>query len=216
MGAEFKGRTHPIHYYTEEQLETEVICEVCTLHYAIYGVFGYCPDCGTHNSLQILTKNAELIDKQVVLAENIEDNDELAEHLVADALENAVSAFDAFGREACRVYGVKATNPQKAENLSFQNLSRVDAQIRQLFGFRLSDALVTSDWNFIIQCFQKRHLLAHRMGVVDQQYIDITGDRRAVIGRKITVEPVEVRVLASRIQTLGQHLISNLQLQGRS
>lgn len=46
----------PIRYYREKQLETEVVCHNCTLKYAIYGVFGWCPDCGTHNSLQILTK----------------------------------------------------------------------------------------------------------------------------------------------------------------
>jgi hypothetical protein len=44
------GRPHPIRYYREKQLETEVICDHCTLRYAIYGAFGFCPDCGVHNS----------------------------------------------------------------------------------------------------------------------------------------------------------------------
>jgi hypothetical protein len=38
----------PIRYYREKRLETEVICDNCTLRYAIYGVFGWCPDCGLH------------------------------------------------------------------------------------------------------------------------------------------------------------------------
>src|SRR5260221_4993003 len=53
---------HPIYHYQEGQLETDVICDVCTLRYAIYGVFAFCPDCGTHNSLQILQKNLEVVD----------------------------------------------------------------------------------------------------------------------------------------------------------
>lgn len=210
MSVDFQGRKHPIHYYTEDQLETEVVCELCTLHYAIYGVFGCCPDCGVHNSLQILTKNIELVAKQITLAENIEDNEELAGYLVADSLENAVSAFDGFGRETCRVHAAKAADPTQAENLSFQSLIRADSRLYRNFGFKLSDALASSDWDFVIRCFQKRHLLAHRMGVVDQQYLDATGDPNAVVGRKIIVSPDEVRTLANHIQKLGQFMIGHL------
>jgi len=90
---------HPISYYREKKLETEVVCDNCTLRYAIYGVFGWCPDCGTHNSFQILTKNLELAKKELALAEKAEKD--LAEHLIGDALENVVSAFDGFGRQLC-------------------------------------------------------------------------------------------------------------------
>jgi hypothetical protein len=56
-----RGTPLPIKYYREQKVETEVICENCTLRYAIFGVFGWCPDCGAHNSFQILTKNFELV-----------------------------------------------------------------------------------------------------------------------------------------------------------
>jgi hypothetical protein len=91
--------SHPIRYYREKQLETEVVCDGCTLRYAIYGVFGWCPDCGAHNSLQILGKNLELAGKELALAESVDK--ELADHLIGDALENVVSAFDGFRREVC-------------------------------------------------------------------------------------------------------------------
>jgi hypothetical protein len=90
------GIPHPIQYYREKELETHVVCSNCTLRYAIYGVFGWCPDCGVHNSLQILAKNLELAQKEIALADAADG--ELAAHLVGDALKNAVSAFDGFGR----------------------------------------------------------------------------------------------------------------------
>lgn len=99
----------PIRYYREKKLETEVLCDKCTLRYAIYGVFGWCPDCGVHNSLQILAKNLELANKELKLAETAEA--ELANHLIGDALENVVSAFDGFGREVCS---------KKASDVSFR------------------------------------------------------------------------------------------------
>ena len=60
-----RSAPQPIRYYRERELETHVVCDHCTLRYAIYGVFAWCPDCGVHNSLQILTKNLELAAKEV-------------------------------------------------------------------------------------------------------------------------------------------------------
>ena len=57
------GLQPPIRYYRESQLETEVVCANCTLRYSVYGVFAFCPDCGQHNSLQILGKSLEMVGK---------------------------------------------------------------------------------------------------------------------------------------------------------
>ena len=58
------GTPIPLHRYAEKELETYVTCDQCTLEYAVYGVFGFCADCGKHNSLQILHKNLDLVPKQ--------------------------------------------------------------------------------------------------------------------------------------------------------
>jgi len=197
-----------IRHYHEKQLETEVVCDQCTLRYTIYGVFAFCPDCRTHNSAQILNKNLELAGKQIALAKQVDSD--MSAHLVADALENAVSSFDAFGREACRVYAAKASDPTKAEKLSFQNPNGVDTNVRQLFGIGLSAALLASDWSFVCRSFQKRHLLAHKMGVVDEAYIKATADPHAVEGRKVGIKPDEVLALLTHLKTLGAHLLSQL------
>ena len=89
----------PISYCYAKKLETDVVCDGCTLVYAVYGEFAFCPDCVSHNSLTILKKNLEFVGKMLTLAESQER--ELAERLVGDSLENLVSAFDGFGREVC-------------------------------------------------------------------------------------------------------------------
>ena len=62
------GPQPPIRYYRETQLETEVVCTHCTLRYSVYGVFAFCPDCGQHNSIQILAKNLEMVGKMLKMA----------------------------------------------------------------------------------------------------------------------------------------------------
>jgi hypothetical protein len=204
-----EGRPHPIRYLYEPRLETEVVCDGCTLRYAIYGVFAYCPDCGQHNSLQILEKNLELAGKQLALAATLDGD--LSAQLVADALENGVSAFDGFGREVCRVYAGKASNPTKAEAISFQNLAGAQKNVQALFGVDLASGLPATDlWDALCRCFQKRHLLAHSMGIVDEQYLQKTGDPHARAGRKVPLPPGEVSAMLGLTRTLGTHLATSL------
>jgi hypothetical protein len=203
-----EGRPHPIRYYREKQLETEVTCDHCTLRYAIYGAFGFCPDCGVHNSRQILEKNLELAKKQIALAGQVDAA--LADQLTGNALEDAVSSFDGFGRETCRVRSALSTAPPNAENVSFQNLTRARQLLRGLFGIDMASGVTADEWAFASRCFQKRHLLAHSMGVVDEAYLRATADPEAVLGRKVVIRPDEVRTLLTLLHKLGSDLLAQL------
>ncbi len=196
ISVKFKpGAPVPIRHYREKVLETEVVCDHCTLRYAIYGVFGWCPDCGIHNSLQILTKNLELARKQLVLADSQEK--ELAAHLIGDALENVVSAFDGFGREACAAKGA---------DIQFQNLAGARRRVLDSFQVDFADALEVDELDSVTRVFQKRHLLAHKMGVVDEDYLKKANDPAAIIGRIVTVSSLEVTAAIGIVETLGKRL----------
>src|SRR5262245_19670265 len=138
------GVPHPIRYYREKELETNVVCLSCTLHYSVFGVFAYCPDCAVHNSAQILDRNMELIRRQVSLAEAQNDSD-LSRHLLEDALENVVSAFDGFGRESCRIRASRSADPERSKNISFQHLPRAAKNLQRLFNVIVERASSHSD-----------------------------------------------------------------------
>jgi hypothetical protein len=208
------GRPMPIHHYRERQLETEVVCSNCTLRYSVYGVFAFCPDCGQHNSLQILDKNLEVVGKMLDLAAGAEK--ELADKLIENALEDCVSAFDGFGRELSRVYKENAADPARADKVSFQNLDGARSTILGLFRVDLSAQLTADEWQSAVRGFQKRHLVAHKMGVVDQDYITKTGDTQAVVGRKIGIGADEVRGLLQIISKVARSLSSDLEEAGKN
>jgi len=190
---------HPIRYYREKELETEVVCDQCTLRYAIYGVFGWCPDCGAHNSSQILGKNLELAKKQLALAAS--QGKDLAEHLVGDALENIVSAFDGFGREICE---------RKGTEIRFQSLSGARKRVQEVFGFDFAEGLAAGEWDTAGRVFQKRHLLAHKMGVIDDDYVQKAHDPGVIVGRKVRVTADEVAAAIGIVERLGGRLYAGL------
>jgi hypothetical protein len=169
----------------------------------VYGVFAFCPDCGQHNSLQILDTNLVIIGKLLDLAEGAEP--ELATKLVENALEDCVSAFDGFGRELCRIYMARSPTT-RLDRWTFQSLDAVRSNIQDFAGIDLSTLVPSSDWSAAVIGFQKRHLVAHKMGVVDQGYITKTGDIRYAIGRKVDISASEVRDLTRIIKVLAEHI----------
>ncbi|MGA7742819.1 MAG: hypothetical protein WBP56_20620 [Polyangia bacterium] len=203
------GRPVPIRYYREKALETCVTCGTCTLEYAIYGVFAFCPDCGVHNSEQILEKNLNLVAKQVEFLGKVEDGD-LRRHLLEDALENCVSSLDGFGRATCRVRADQSKAPEKCAHVSFQNLPKAARRMAELFGIDLVATVAPEKWAFAHRGFMKRHVVAHCAGVVDQQYIDETHDAAVVVGHKITLDAHEVSALAEATMEIGAALIRSL------
>lgn len=203
------GKPNPIFQYREKQLETNIVCNNCTLHYSVYGLFTFCPDCGDHNSLQILQKNLDLVRKQIALSETIIDSD-FRRHLIEDALENCVSSFDGFARESCRVRASFSTDIAQVQYISFQNLSKASSKLKTLFNIDFKGSVSRTEWNQCHIAFMQRHLLAHRSGVVDQQYLDETNDTSNILGRRISIRPDELLKLTNIIENLGRILLSTL------
>ena len=198
------GSPRPVRGYSEKALETELVCESCTLKYAIYGVFAFCPDCGAHNSRQILDKNLLLAEKQLDLSESVDGS--MSEQLRGDALENIVASFDGFGRKVCEVSAPRAANPDRALNISFQNLKRADEDLQRLHGTRLSTTVTVGEWTIAGRAFQKRHLLAHTMGIVDVDYIAATNDCSVPVGRKLVITKAEVLELLRVVRLMASGL----------
>lgn len=199
----------PIHRYKEKALETEVICGLCTLRYAIYGVFAFCPDCGQHNSLQILEKNLLLVGKMLGLSETVDCD--VREKLIENALEDCISAFDGFGRNVCQSTKKEGID-NKIVKISFQNIDGARTTLINTFRFDIANQVSAAEWQFAVRCFQKRHLFAHKMGVVDSEYLAKTDDRAAIVGRKVSLGADEVKTLLATIQKLAEGLTRLLDL----
>jgi hypothetical protein len=209
IGLSVTGRPHPIRHYREKALETILVCQDCSLRYAIYGVFGHCPDCRSHNSCQILDANLDLVGRMLDLAADAPDVD-LTTRLVENALEDCVSTFDAWGRATVAAFASCAAAPTETHAVSFQNLDRVRRRLHRLFGFEVASAIDENALKDLRRTFQKRHLFAHKMGVVDQEYVETADDSRAVVGRKITVTAAEVRSTCEHLRVFARQLLKHL------
>ena len=122
--------------------------------------------------------------------------------MIENCLEDAVSAFDGFGREHCRT---------TIANISFQNIVRARDRLANDHGVDISSGLSASEWSFVATQFQKRHLLAHTMGVVDQDFIDKTGIPSSMIGKKVQISQGDVSSLVIHLGQISKTLCAGIQ-----
>lgn len=199
IGITVKGKPTPITYYSEKELEEKVECKNCTLQYAIYGAFGYCPDCAEHNSQQIAEANFDLVNKILDLAK--ESPEDIKSKLIENGLEDCISAFDGFARERCR---------DRYPKLSFQNISVAKNKLEES-GINIAEGLDSFEWEFVVNQFQKRHLLAHKMGVIDEEYIKNTGSHPEQLGKKVSITENDVVSLIGHLKVIVSNLSKHVQ-----
>lgn len=200
IGITVKGKATPITYYSEKELEEKLVCSNCTLEYTIYGAFGFCPDCAEHNSQQIAVANFELVLKILELAKA--SPADIQAKLIENSLEDCISAFDGFARERCSTLYPK---------LSFQNIKHAKQKLESNSGIDISKGLDDTEWNFVVNQFQKRHLLAHKMGVIDEEYIKKTGISDDSLGKKAPISEEDVIDLIGLLQKVVFNLSTHVQ-----
>lgn len=207
LRVDYKNTNYPLAHYAERELETRLVCENCGLEYAVFGKFTYCPDCGVDNTLQILSANLDLVRKLLSQVKN-EENPDFREYLVQNALEDIVSGFDSFGRNCLKLL-TKGTEKSGVQ-VSFQNLVNSREIILHEFGYDIQAGLNAEDWSKVHRNFQKRHLVSHNDGIVDQVYLQLTNDSNAELGRKIILRLDDVDELIALIKKIAEGLKSGL------
>jgi len=203
-----KGAPIPLHVYSEKDLETYVTCANCSLKYAIYGFFAYCPDCGEPNPLQIFHENLKVIHKAIEWAKSVDPI--LAQYLIENSFEDCVSSFDGFGRELCHLHSAKSKFPDRVRKISFQNLESAKENFKMHFDIDLDHGLSREEWNIANMSFLKRHLLAHKLGIVDEDYIRRSGDTNATTGRKVRISYEDTLALIPIIEKLAGNMVESL------
>ena len=66
--------------------------------------------------------------------------------------------------------------------------------------------MTESDWKQLLAAFQKRHLLAHKMGVADGEYIFKTESSPEILGHKINISISELEQVMASLKTLGKKI----------
>lgn len=199
VDAALKGLKRPKFYYSETSQQNRYQCKACNSYQDILGVYGYCSNCMTANGVQMLQ------DKIDVVRERLKTTG-----AAANGLRDAVSDYDACGRWYAKklTTDIPLTKRRKGEmnGLAFHNLKKSATAMKDAFDIDVLRGMKQAETEFVNRMFCRRHVHEHNAGVVDQKYLEDSGDTTVPPGQALREQPGEVMRATEAIMQMARNL----------
>lgn len=174
-----------------ELLAHERTCDRCGCRFAFIGAAFFCPLCGINSADATFDQTITNMRRSIAALPEICANlgrdmaAEIQRVLLEKHLQDIVAAFQRVGESLYRdVTGTTA--PMNA----FQRLSGGtdgDTLWQTATGRSYESYVGASDRREMLIFFHRRHCLAHCNGIIDQRYLDQTGDSTVSLGQRIRI-----------------------------
>jgi uncharacterized Zn finger protein (UPF0148 family) len=196
---------------SKDQMALKIKCKECNAKYAVIGSAFFCPCCG-HNSadetfdnsikkIEDKIKNLSLI-KKAVEEISKDEAETTCRSIIETSLSEGVVAFQRF----CEVTFSQKSPGTKIKFNAFQNLEFGGQYWKDYYGESYYDWLAESDYDELNILFQKRHLLSHTEGIVDQKYIEKVENDNYKVGQRIVIKEKDVLKLLNLIKMIVSKL----------
>jgi hypothetical protein len=194
----------------EERQQSKIQCS-CYCSYDILGDFGLCPSCSKNNFLEVIAKKLDIFEEQ--FEEVKSGNKERADREIEwEKLTRCVSEFESLAN-TIRKYLANLPATKKRRNdlnrLSFQNIIQSSEKLLNWFDIDILKDISSDDKIFLNKMFNRRHVFIHLGGMVDQEYINKTGDKSVRVNEKIRFGSKEIKRLIPLIRKCSNNLIKD-------
>jgi len=203
-----------------EEWETEICCEKCGTHYSVIGSAYFCPCCGFNSAVNSFNDSLDSIEKMLeslremkaMLTDkyNADSAETMCRSMLESSIGDMVSAFQKFA--SCK-YDELSGKTSRVND--FQIVDKGSQLFEEETGKKYSDWLSAGELAFMKLMFQRRHLLEHNNGMVDQQYLNKSGDTSYSLGQRIIVKEADAHSLLAILRKLGSSIMK-LQVGGDS
>jgi RNA polymerase subunit RPABC4/transcription elongation factor Spt4 len=195
-----------------DPMALKITCPSCACRYAVIGAAYFCPACGHSAAEQVFEQTIVGIKAtlgaldQVRAAMPDRDTAETTVRIVIEnGLQNAVTAF----QRVVEAMFAELPAPPKARRNAFQNLTEGSTLWQKATGQGYHAHLDDPDLDRLGRAFQQRHLLAHRQGLVDEEYVTKSGDTRYRPGQRFVLRAEAVTEAVDLVEKLVTGLRSD-------
>ncbi len=190
-------------------------CEQCSCRYSSIGAAFFCPACG-HNSAATTFQGSvdtvrntldelQTIEAALTKAKGVDVATDSVRSIRKNSFRNLVAAFQRFAEAKFDTLSNRSNfNPRR--NV-FQNLDESSALWQQAIGSDYQSMLSANEYAELQVMFQQRHVFEHKTGMVDQEYIDKSGDSRYAVGQRLVVKDDAVRRYTELLSKLSAEIL---------
>ena len=196
-----------------EEWETDITCEKCGTRYSVIGSAYFCPCCGHNSAVSAFNESTDSIEKMLkslpemkqLLTESYgrDKAETMCRGLLESSLGDIVSSFQKFA--SCHYD--KLTGEISRVN-DFQIVEKGNQLFEDATGKGYEEWLSDKELHNMNMFFQRRHLIEHNNGMVDQKYVDKSGDNSYVIGQRLVIKENDAYALLAIIKKLAKGLMT--------
>ena len=196
----------------EGLFEKTIKCDKCHGQFAVVGSAFFYPFCGVNNIEEMFKDSINNIElkllqinkiKNIFIEEGLKDQAEIISiQIIESSICSIVSTFQAYAEKHFK----KHPSDYKIRKNMFQNLYKGSKAFKQIYGFTYADILGDNKLNRLNALFNKRHLLEHKLGIVDKFYILKTEDKSQKIGQRIVIKKSDVLFMIESIKILAEQI----------
>ena len=125
--------------------------------------------------------------------------------LIEKAMQDTVMSFQRLNEQL-----YERQSGKSARRNAFQNLDAGSDLWKAEIGYAYAGLIDQAKFAQLRVYFQQRHILAHQQGIVDQDYIDRSGDKTYAVGQRLLIQETAVREFADLIEELSQRLTDKI------
>ncbi len=197
--------------YSDERQQTVFKCSKCSNRNDIIGIYGYCSGCGYRNNLDIFNEKLAIEMNRVMNPKYDKSERQLREKEWQEVLKSSISVFEGFARDVHKELLKLPLHPNQRKavsGISFQRILDAREALLSVFRFDIFGEITSDDICFINKSFNRRHLFTHNEGLVDEDYIENTGDTSVKLGQLFRVRSSEVKRLIELLGSVGKKFVT--------
>jgi sarcosine oxidase delta subunit len=181
--------------YVEQQVRRTIVCGKCATVCAVYGATAFCPLCGPRVATETVVEAIERGRRSLALEDALPSDlreqarsEGIFDRAAGDAIKDVVSLFEVFVRDQfeMRVAGHEEIVMHRGRGV-FQRLNDVDAMFAEHVGVPISACVPEAVWSQLQAVFQQRHVLVHKKGIIDEQYVQRVPQGGYQIGQQLVL-----------------------------
>lgn len=187
----------------------EISCEHCQFRFSVLGSAFFCPCCGRSSversfNQSLLTMRAKLAHARnfretLASTGKPDEGVDIERDLIESCLNDCVTTYQCL----CDSLWAQKFPAVVVPRNSFQRLTDGSQLCKDACGEGYDDWLTAPELTRLKVFFQRRHLLAHRDGIVDHEYINRSSDASYGVGQRMVVTVVEAEEMVSLIERLA-------------
>jgi len=193
-----------------EPLRQDFSCERCSCRYTSVGASFFCPACGHNSAISTFETTLETVEKTIaalpVLRESLgktvdpDTSKNAVRQILEDQFPRLVGAFERLSEALFSKHPNASSHAYKGS--IFQRLDDASALWFATTGKSYNDFLGPNEILRMKILFQQRHVLSHRQGIIDQKYLDNTGEKCYSVGQRLVVNEADVLELVALLRKL--------------